>query len=134
MRAIEAELETDEERAELDRLLRRVKPRAERRRRDTGDMGKAIASMIRAHGVRVGDGDETDLAELVALHAAVDEATVEAVYGQRTQLERGVSNSDASWQHIANAFGITRAGAFNRFAEPVRELADRRGATIEVAS
>ena len=123
MRSIEAELETDEDRAELDRLVRRVKPRAEAKRRDTGDIARGVAAMIRSLGARVGDGDEIDLAALNALHAELDAAIVEAVRLQRSQLERGVSNGNASWQHIANAFGTTRSAAFQRFGDKITEAA-----------
>jgi hypothetical protein len=119
MRAIEADLDTDEDRAELARLVRRVKPRAEVKRRETDDIVRGVAAMIRSLGARVGDGDETDLAELNALHAELDAAIVDAVRLQRTQLDRGVSSSNASWQHIANAFGTTRSAAFQRFGDKI---------------
>jgi hypothetical protein len=120
MRAIAHELDTDEDRAELDRLVRRVKPRVEvKRRREASEIALGIAAMLRSLGGRVGDGDEVDLAALHDLRAVLDEAIVDAVRGQRTQVERGVSASDASWQNIANAFGTTRSAAFQRFGDKV---------------
>lgn len=122
MRAIESELETDEERAELERLVRRVKPRAEVKRRETDDIARGADAIIRSLAARVGDGDETDLARLNALHATVDAALVEAIRLQRTQADRGVSSSNASWQHIANAFGTTRSAAQQKYGPKIEEI------------
>lgn len=119
MRALSDELETDEDRAELERLVRKVKPKPKPRKRETADKVRAISGMIRALGESAGDGDEDDLRAVNELHAEVDAAVLCAVRGQRTQLERGVSDSNASWQHIANAFGTTRSAAFQRFGEKV---------------
>ena len=119
MRALSDELENDEDRAELERLVRKVKPKPVKRKRETADMVKGISGMIRALGVAAGNGDEDDLRALNELHAVLDEAIIEAVRGQRTQLDRGVSGSNASWQHVANAFGTTRSAAFQRFGEKI---------------
>ena len=87
--------------------------------RENTEVIDMVRRMFRALEKRVGDGDETDLQALAELRASLDEAIVGAVRGQRTQLERGVSDSNASWQHIANAFGTTRSAAFQRFGEKI---------------
>lgn len=79
-----------------------------------GDHTKFLAfvrRILQAAGRRIEDADVEDLAELVALRAAVDEAIANAVAGMRA---RG-----ASWAEIGRAVGITKQSAYERWA--VRE-------------
>lgn len=65
------------------------------------------ARMIRAHGRRVADADEVDLAELVAMREVLEEAISTAVTGQR---ERGLS-----WSFIARGLGTSKQYAQARY-------------------
>ncbi len=67
----------------------------------------SLRRMIRAAGRRVGDADEVDLRELIALHDEVDQAVQTAVNGQRA-LGR-------SWRWIAAATGHSRQAAWKRW-------------------
>ncbi|MDH6181803.1 hypothetical protein M2152_001985 [Microbacteriaceae bacterium SG_E_30_P1] len=67
-----------------------------------------VGRIIRAGGIRVGnDGDEFELAELVAMHDTIDEAIAHAVDLHRS---RG-----KSWTSIGDSLGISRQAAQQRF-------------------
>lgn len=63
--------------------------------------------VIRAAGKRVGDGDDFDLGELVALRDDVEKAITQAVTGQRMQGQ--------SWAYIGGGLGISRQSAHERY-------------------
>jgi hypothetical protein len=69
----------------------------------------AVRRMIRAAGRRVGDADEFELAELVALREDLDAAIEAAVIGQRT------GAASRSWAQIGDALGISRQAAQQRY-------------------
>ena len=75
---------------------------------ETPEFAAMARRVIRALGRRVIDGDEPDLAELVALRGVVNEAIAEAVHGQRTKHGR-------SWSEIAAGLGTTRQAAQQRY-------------------
>lgn len=85
--------------------------RSKRPRRDveTMDYLGAARRFIRAAGRRVGECDEHELAELVGLRQALDEAEAVAVAGQRAY--------GKSWAAIGRALGITREAAFQRYGK-----------------
>lgn len=67
-----------------------------------------VRRMIRAHGRRVIDGDDADLAELAELRTVVEEAIAVAIAGQRERWDR-------SWAEIARGLGTTRQAAQMRY-------------------
>lgn len=73
-----------------------------------------VRRMIRAHGRRCAEADPEDLAELVDVGRALDEAVTEAVAGQRA--------NGFSWSQIGAALGISRQAAWVRYGAPVAEL------------
>lgn len=75
---------------------------------ETPEYAAMVRRIVRAYGRRVADADPEDLAELIALHAVVDQAIHQAVHGQR---ERG-----ASWGAIALGLGTSRQAAWDRFS------------------
>lgn len=86
-----------------------VNRRAKRPRKDveTMDYLGAARRFIRAAGRRVGQCDEPELAELIALRAHLETAIADAVAGQRRQ--------GKSWAQIALGTGTTREAAFERY-------------------
>ena len=83
------------------------------RERSTEDMIGFARRIIRALGARVADADEWELAELAALEVELQEALTKAVAGQMRY--------GRSWQHIGDAFGISRQAAFKRYAARIAE-------------
>ena len=77
-----------------------------KRPRDMDDYSAMLRRMIRAAGRRVAEGDPEDLADLVAIREALDEAIATGVRGVREHY---------SWGEIANALGVTRQTAHERF-------------------
>lgn len=75
--------------------------------RETPDVAKAVARMIRAVGRRVGSEDPIDLQELARLRRALDEAEREAVAMLRA--------NGSSWAEIGDGLGTTRQNAQQRF-------------------
>lgn len=63
--------------------------------------------ILRALSARVGDADPEDLAELVAMRAAVDEAIDNAA--------RAVHANGASWAQIGAALGVSKQAAQQRW-------------------
>lgn len=80
-----------------------------RRERETLEFLAFARRAIRRAGERVADADEFELAELVELRTALDDAIRVAVYGQRSY--------GRSWAHIGAALGITRQSAQERFTD-----------------
>jgi len=68
-----------------------------------------VGRMLRAAGRRVGDADEFELAELLALQGELDAAIRTAIQGQRA--------TGRSWTAIATATGTTRQGARQRWGK-----------------
>ncbi|KAA9104993.1 hypothetical protein [Microbacterium rhizomatis] len=85
--------------------------RRARRERDTLEYLSAARRFIRRAGERVADADEFELAELVELRGALEDAIRVAIAGQRSY--------GRSWAHIGDALGITRQSAQERYAEKV---------------
>lgn len=70
-----------------------------------------LRRMIRAAGRRVADGDEPELAELIELRAALDEAIADGVAGIYARRQ--------SWTVIARATGTTRQNARQRWGKRI---------------
>lgn len=75
---------------------------------ETADYADMLERMIRAYGRRVADGDDMDLARMVGIIETMDKSLHVAVSGQHERF---------SWAFIANALGVTRSAAFQRFSE-----------------
>jgi len=75
--------------------------------RETPDVAKGVARMIRALGRRVGSEDPIDLQELRRLREALDAAEHEAVTMLRA--------NGCSWADIGEGLGTTRQNAQQRF-------------------
>lgn len=80
-----------------------------RRQVETSEYLGAARRFIRGAGRRVADGDEVELRELIELQQVLDAAILEGVKGIRA---RGMS-----WQYIANAQGITREAAYQKWGK-----------------
>lgn len=78
-----------------------------RRPVETLDFIVSLGRLVRRAGVRVADADEPELAALLAMRGTLDEAIQVAVDGQRA--------IGRSWQHIADAAGMKRQSAFERW-------------------
>lgn len=76
--------------------------------RETPDVAKGVARLIRAVGKRVAREDPEDLRELQRLREALDEAEVLAV--------RGLREAECSWTDIGRGLGTTRQNAQQRYA------------------
>lgn len=85
----------------------RRRPRVER---ETFEYAAMMRRMIRAHGRRVAHADPEDLAELIALHDALDAAIADAIAGQRAHYGR-------SWADIGRGTGTTRQAAQMRYGK-----------------
>lgn len=82
-------------------------------------MAAGIRRLVRAYGRRVAEeGDEPELAQLVALRAELDEAIQAAVDGMRGR------GRDISWTWIGRALGITRQAAYQRWGRGRQRAAD----------
>lgn len=88
-----------------------AKRRSKRPRREVETMAflSAARRFIMAAGKRVGEGDEFELHELLALREVLEEATAIAVAGQRSY--------GKSWAAIAFATGTSREAAFQRWGK-----------------
>lgn len=82
-------------------------PDRRRKEREPLEMVEFARRAIRAAGRHVEQGDEFELAELVALRDELEEAIRKAVHGQR-----GVGRS---WAYIGSALGMTRQSAQERW-------------------
>lgn len=81
--------------------------RRSQRHVDNDQFAAFCRRIIRAYARRVADGDEVDLAEMVAVRDEMDEAIAAAVAGMR--------GHGASWAYIAAGLGTTRQAAQMRF-------------------
>jgi hypothetical protein len=75
---------------------------------DHSEFNAFVRRVLRAYGRRVAAADVEDLAELLAVRAAVDEAIDRAVAGLR--------EAGRSWTEIAKATGTTRQAVQQRYA------------------
>ena len=82
---------------------------------ETPEYADMLARMIRRYGERVGQGDEVDLARMVEVRDAFEDAIQAAVDGMR---ERG-----CSWQYIATGLGTNRSSAHERFGRRLSQSA-----------
>lgn len=85
----------------------------------TGDQSEYIGFLLRsmrALGRRVANADVEDLAEMLQLQRAFDDAVAEAVAGLR--------HGGRSWGEIAAAVGITRQSAWERWGVRVALTAE----------
>lgn len=74
---------------------------------ETPDYAKMMRRLVARYGVRVGEADEVDLAEMLAVRTAFDDAIADAVARQRA--------GGRSWSEIARGLGTTRQNAQQRF-------------------
>lgn len=79
-------------------------------RYETSEYAAMMERMVRAYARRVASGDIDDLAAMIALGRAFDEAIGEAVRGARETYGR-------SWAEIAEAAGTTRQAAQQRWGQ-----------------
>lgn len=75
---------------------------------ETSAYFEMLGRMIAAAGRRVAKGDPEDLAQLVALAAALDDAAAVGVAGIRA--------SGRSWADVGRATGMTRQAAHERWS------------------
>lgn len=75
---------------------------------ETPEFLDMVTRLVKRAGVRVGDADEAELAQLVALRDVLEEAIRVGIQGQR-------QNTGRSWAHIGAALGITRQSAQERY-------------------
>ncbi|MDR2548740.1 MAG: hypothetical protein LBD10_00810 [Desulfobulbus sp.] len=78
------------------------------RKVETLEWLKMLSRMIRAAGRRVADADEHELSQLAQLRDDLESAIKVAIQGQRA--------AGRSWAHIGLALGLSRQGAFQRYA------------------
>lgn len=83
-----------------------------RRYVENQDFRALLGRLLRALARRVADGDSEDLALLASLSREADELLAQAIAGQRAA-------GDVSWQRIADALGVTRQAAQQRFKRRV---------------
>lgn len=65
-----------------------------------------VSRILRAAGRRVADADEPELVRLVALREELEDAISVGIHGQRRR---------HSWGRIANALGVRRQSAYERW-------------------
>ena len=88
---------------------RRVDTKTRKRRHVENEAFRLmLGRLLRALGRRVAEGDSEDLALLASLSREADELLAQAIAGQRAA-------GDVSWQRIADALGVTRQAAQQRF-------------------
>lgn len=87
------------------------------------DFAAFARRIVRAHSKRVASGDVEALSDLVALAAAIDQATTDAVIGLR---EFGYS-----WAEIANRLGISKQAAQQRWGVPTSQRSAKPGALAQ---
>jgi hypothetical protein len=80
----------------------------------TAEYVQSVGRMIRAAGRRVGQADPDDLALLVNLHAALDDAIQAAVDGQRA--------AGIRWRSIGEATGTTPQAAVQKWYNRPQEV------------
>lgn len=75
---------------------------------EMAEYAQMVGRMVRALGRRGADGDFSDLAEIVKVQQAADEALRVAVKGMR-------ETQQYSWAQIGEGLGIGRSAAQERF-------------------
>lgn len=75
---------------------------------ETTEYLTALRRQIVAAGIRVGDADEVELAQLAAMTGDLDRALRVAAKAQAAR---------RSWAWVGDALGVTRQAAHKRFAE-----------------
>ena len=81
------------------------------RERENADYAAMLKRMIRSYIVRVSEGDETDLAEMLEVGKLMDEAVAATVQRMKA------SQPDISWATVSEATGTTRQAAQMRFSK-----------------
>jgi hypothetical protein len=81
---------------------------------ETPEYGAMVRRMVRAYGKRVGNADDVDLSQMLALRDEVEAAIATAVTLQRTEWNR-------SWAEIGRGLGITRQAAQQRYGRTQNE-------------
>lgn len=81
-----------------------------KRVRETTEYAAFIRRALRAHGRRVAEADDADLAELVALRDELEAAITVAVQGQKDGLGR-------SWAEVARGLGVSRQYAQRHYGQ-----------------
>jgi len=76
---------------------------------DNSEFLAMVERMIRAAARRCGASDESDLADLLLLKRALDQALIFAIHEQL--------KSGRSWAHIGSALGLSRQGAQQRYGK-----------------
>lgn len=92
---------------------------------ETTEYAKMVRRMVRAYGKRVGNADDVDLGQMLALRDEVEDAIATAVTLQREQWGR-------SWAEIGRGLGITRQAAQQRYGQ--RDRTQRGGAAGPLAA
>lgn len=83
---------------------------ARKTHREAPEMAAMLGRMMRAMARRAAEGDPEALEALVGLQATLQAATVDAA--------NGLHDFGYSWTEVADAVGITRQAARQRFARP----------------
>lgn len=86
-----------------------------KREYETPEFANMVERLIRAYGKRVGAADEVDLARMVEIRQAFDDAIRDAVWRQR--------EDGRSWAEIAAGLGTTRQAAQMRYGSRPQEHA-----------
>lgn len=94
---------------EADRAARRR--RRELRQVETMDYAAFARRVVRAYGERLAEADYPDLTDALEVLEQFEQAIAA---GMRAQAERG------SWAQVALGLGMTRQGAYQRFARTSR--------------
>lgn len=82
--------------------------------RSAQEMTTTASRLIRAAGRACGREDPDSLAALLALHAEVDRALVDAIADQRSQ--------GCTWKWIGESMGVTKEAAIMRWGTPVAAI------------
>jgi hypothetical protein len=82
---------------------------ANKRQIETDEFLKMVTRMIRAAAVRVGNGDEIQLAAFNQVQTAMKDAMKDAIH---QQLDQG-----KSWSDIASGLGTSKQNAFQRWGK-----------------
>lgn len=92
----------------IERQRRIDKKTRKRRHVENQDFRALLGRLLRALARRVSEGDSEDLALLASLSRDIDRLLADAIAGQR-------AGGDVSWKRIADALGVTRQAAQQRF-------------------
>lgn len=92
---------------------------------EPSEYGKFARRILRGYGRRIEDADPEDLADLLALAREVDELI-------QTTITTGRRRWGWTWESIAQAAGVTRSAAFQRWDQPKASAAReaREGAPV----